>query len=250
MEKGKKRERPAFNKDVSAAMAEHYAHVRTKRPLAYTLMSSNPLIEVAYAAGIQPAFPENYACVSAARHKSREYCDAAEAANYSQDICSYCRNHMGYVRSQDTDPPMGGMGDPDMLLMSSSACTHYFKWWDTLRETTGKPLVFVNTPRVMETGAVPDYYLPFTMEEIRLAITEIERISGIQIDPERLARAVQSERSGGPLLGEDSGTAKGCSRPSGTLRSWKRPFRSDCAGGHTGRGGPYEKDLRGNRPAG
>ena len=71
MGKGKKRERPAFNKDVSAAMARHYAHVQTKWPLAYTLMSSNPLIEVAYAAGIQPAFPENYACVSAARHKSR-----------------------------------------------------------------------------------------------------------------------------------------------------------------------------------
>ncbi len=190
MEKEKKRERPAFNKDVSKAMARHYTHVQTKRPLAYTLMSSNPLIEVAYAADIQPAFPENYACVTAARHKSGEYCETAEAASYTQDICSYCRNHLGYINSSDADPPMGGIGDPDLLLMSSSACTHYFKWWDTLREITGKPLIFVNTPRVMETGAVPDYYLPFTMEEIRLAIAEIEKVLGIQISPERLARAV------------------------------------------------------------
>ena len=190
MGEGKKRERPAFNKDVSAAMARHYAHVQTKRPLAYTLMSSNPLIEVAYAAGIQPAFPENYACVSAARHKSREYCEKAEAASYSQDICSYCRNHMGYIRSSDADPPMGGIGHPDLLLMTSSACTHYFKWWDTLRETTGKPLIFVNTPRVMETRAVPDYYLEFARKEIKLAITEIEKVLGIEISPDKLAEAV------------------------------------------------------------
>jgi len=190
MGEGKKRERPAFNKDVSAAMARHYAHVQTKRPLAYTLMSSNPLIEVAYAAGIQPAFPENYACVSAARHKSREYCEKAEAASYSQDICSYCRNHMGYIRSSDADPPMGGIGHPDLLLMTSSACTHYFKWWDTLRETTGKPLIFVNTPRVMETRAVPDYYLAFAREEIRLAIAEMEKVLGIEISLDKLAQAV------------------------------------------------------------
>ena len=190
MGKEQKRERPAFNRDVSAAIAGHYANVQTKRPLAYTLMSSNPLIEVAYAAGIQPAFPENYACVSAARHKSREYCEKAEAASYSQDICSYCRNYMGYAHSSDANPPLGGMGDPDLLLMSTSACTHYFKWWDTLRATTGKPLIFVNTPRVMETGAVPDYYLRFTMEEIRLAIAEIETILDIQISPDKLAEAV------------------------------------------------------------
>jgi len=190
MGKEKKRERPAFNRDVSAAMAEHYARVQTKRPLAYALMSSNPLIEVAYAAGIQPAFPENYACVSAARHKSGDYCERAEAGHYTQDICSYCRNYMGYVRSSDADPPMGGIGHPDLLLMSSSACTHYFKWWDTLRETTGKPLIFVNTPRVMETQAVPDYYIRFTMEEIRLAIAGIEKALGIKVSPDKLAQAV------------------------------------------------------------
>ena len=77
MEK-KKRERPAFNRDIAAAMKQHYSDTRTQKPLAHTLMSSNPLIEVAYAAGIQPAFPENYACVCAARHASSAYCTKAE----------------------------------------------------------------------------------------------------------------------------------------------------------------------------
>jgi hypothetical protein len=48
------------------------------------------------------------------------------------------------------EPPNGGIGDPDLFLMTSSACSHYFKWWDTLKEIHQKPLVFVNTPRVMD----------------------------------------------------------------------------------------------------
>ncbi len=111
-------------------------------------------------------------------------------AHLQSFLCSYCRNHLGYVRSADPNPPMGGIGSPDLLLLSSSACTHYFKWWDTLRETTGKPLIFVNTPRVMDTDAMPDYYLPFVQEEIRLAIAEIEKRLGITIHPAKLAQAV------------------------------------------------------------
>ena len=54
MAEKKRRERPAFNRDIAAAMDRHYKNVQTRRPMAYALMSSNPLIEVAYAAGIQP----------------------------------------------------------------------------------------------------------------------------------------------------------------------------------------------------
>ena len=144
----RKRERPAFNRDIAAAMKKHYSLTRNRKPLAHTLMSSNPLIEVAYAAGIQPAFPENYACVCAARHASPAYCAKAEAHHYTQDLCSYCRNNLGYILADDMEPPSGGIGDPDLLLLTSSACSHYFKWWDTLQEIHRKPLVFVNTPRV------------------------------------------------------------------------------------------------------
>jgi benzoyl-CoA reductase/2-hydroxyglutaryl-CoA dehydratase subunit BcrC/BadD/HgdB len=185
-----KRKRPAFNKDISEAISSHYRNVQTKKPLAYTLMSSNPLIELAYAAGIQPAFPENYACVCAARHASGDYCEKAEARNYSQDLCSYCRNHLGYIYAGGESPPMGGIGKPDLLLLTSSACTHYFKWWDSLHEIYGKPLIFVNTPRVMEMEAVPDFYMDYAVREIEEAIAEIERVVGTEITDEKLAQVV------------------------------------------------------------
>ena len=189
MEK-QKRERPSFNRDIAAAMKQHYSDTRTRKPLAHTLMSSNPLIEVAYAAGIQPAFPENYACVCAARHASSAYCTKAEAQHYTQDICSYCRNNLGYIHTDHMEPPNGGIGEADLFLMTSSACSHYFKWWDTLREIHQKPLVFVNTPRVMDPGNRPDFYVDFAKGEIKAAMGEIERILDITISPEKLARAV------------------------------------------------------------
>ncbi len=188
--------RPAFNRDIALAMKQHYSNTRRVRPLAYTLMSSNPLIEVAYAAGIQPAFPENYACVCAARHASPRYCAKAEAYQYGQDICSYCRNNLGYTHAEKDDPPNGGIGDPDLFLITSSACSHYFKWWDTLREIHEKPMVFVNTPRVMDPLNMPDYYVDFAKKEIRAAIGQIEEFLGTDISPEKLAHAVyQSDRT-------------------------------------------------------
>jgi len=185
-----KRQRPAFNREIGAAIGKHYQDTQTKNPLAYLLLSSNPLIEVAYAADIQPAFPENYACVCAAKHASGKYCETAEVHKYASDVCSYCRTHLGYHYEAGDNPPLGGLAEPDLLLMSSSACSHYFKWWDTLHEIYRKPLVFVNTPRVMEPQSVPDYYLEFAMQEIEEAIAEIERIAGVKISHDRLSQAV------------------------------------------------------------
>jgi benzoyl-CoA reductase/2-hydroxyglutaryl-CoA dehydratase subunit BcrC/BadD/HgdB len=123
------------------------------------------------------------ACISA-------YCTKAEAQHYTQDICSYCRNNLGYLHTDDMEPPNGGIGEPDILLLTSSACSHYFKWWDTLREIHQKPLVFVNTPRVMDPRNMPDYYVDFAKGEIEAAIGEIENILNITISPEKLAQAV------------------------------------------------------------
>ena len=190
----KKRQRPAFNRDIAAAMERHYKDVQTKRPMAFALMSPNPLIEVAYAAGIQPAFPENYACVCAARHVSSGYCETAEAHKYAPDVCSYCRTHLGYHYGSDESPPLGGLEVPDLLLMTSNACTHYFKWWDALQHIYNRPLIFVNTPRVMESESVPDYYLDYAMREIEQAIADIEKIVGVRITHDKLSEAVR--RSG------------------------------------------------------
>jgi benzoyl-CoA reductase/2-hydroxyglutaryl-CoA dehydratase subunit BcrC/BadD/HgdB len=89
------------------------------------------------------------------------------------------------------NPPAGGIASPDLLLITSSACTHYFKWWDTLKEIHQKPLIFVNTPRVMEREAIPDYYMAYAMGEIEAALHDIEAILDRPISREALSRAVE-----------------------------------------------------------
>ena len=191
MAEKKRRERPAFNRDVAAAIGKHYKDIKTNKPLGYALMAPNPLIEIAYAAGIQPAFPENYACVCAAGHASAGYCETAEAYDYAPDVCSYCRNHFGYMYGPGETPPMGGLGEPDLFLLSTVACTHYFKWWDALREIYNKPLIYVNTPRVMERKAEPDFYMGYAMREIEQAIADIEKAVGVRITNDKLSEAVR-----------------------------------------------------------
>ena len=97
------------NKSISTAIGKHYQDTRTRKPLAWTLMSPNPLIEISYAVGSQPVFPENYAAACASRHVSGKHCELAEAHDYLSDVCSYCRNCFGYIFSQDEDPPHGGL---------------------------------------------------------------------------------------------------------------------------------------------
>jgi benzoyl-CoA reductase/2-hydroxyglutaryl-CoA dehydratase subunit BcrC/BadD/HgdB len=186
----KKGPRPAFNKNIGEAIGQHYKAVQTHKPMGYALMSPNPLVEIAYAAGIQPGFPENYSAVSAVKHLSKKYCEIAEAHGYSQDICSYCRNNLGYVYDSKEKPPLGGLGVPDFLFLTSSACTHYFKWWDALHEIYNIPLIYVNTPRVMEPKSMPDYYLDFAKRELHEAITHLENITGVKITQEKLSQAV------------------------------------------------------------
>ena len=190
MTEKKKGERPSFNKDISAAIGRHYKDVQTKRPMGYALMAPNPLVEIAYAAGIQPGFPENYAAVSAVKHLSRKYCETAEAHSYGPDVCSYCRNNLGYVYDSKENPPLGGLGIPDLLFLTSCACTHYFKWWDALHEIYNIPLIYINTPRVMEPKSMPDYYLDYAIKEIEKAITQIEDVVGVKITHEKLSQVV------------------------------------------------------------
>ncbi len=188
----KKKKGLKVNKAIGEAIAKCYQDAQTKRPLAWSLLAGgNPLIEIAHAAGIQLVFPENYGAACSTKHASGRYCEIAEAHDYSSDLCSYCRNCFGYIFAQDAEPPQGGMPEPDLFLMTTNACVHYIKWFDSLRLMYNKPLVMVNTPRVMDKGRVEDYYLEHTVREIEGAIAEIERITNIKVTHEKLSEAVK-----------------------------------------------------------
>ena len=185
-----KRRALEINRAISGAIRKHYSDVQTRsRPVAWQTMSPNPLTEISYAAGIQPCFPENYACVSASRHASARYCEAAESYNYSQDICSYVRNTFGYIFARGDDPPMGGMHEPDLLMLTLCSCVTYFKWWSLLGSIYNKPLITVDVPRIMD--KVEDYYIGYVVGELERAIVDIEKVTGTKVTQERLTEVVR-----------------------------------------------------------
>ena len=49
---------------------------------------------------IAVVYPENFSAAMGAKHYSGHFCDVAEADGYSIDICSYARNHFGYIKEE------------------------------------------------------------------------------------------------------------------------------------------------------
>ncbi len=184
-------------KAVSAALRQYYEDIWAGHPLAWSVVSSNPLNDICRMLGIRVAYPENYACVCAAQHFSEKYCTIAEANNYKPELCSYIRNNFGYLLAQDNDHPLGGIPKPDLLMVVSNACLNYLKWFDALRLFFDKPYVVLNTPHRMFDHEVPDYYIRYVAREIEECIGQLEKISGNKVTEQKLKETAHLSREQG-----------------------------------------------------
>ena len=193
MSKPEKR-RLESGKAVSAALRQYYKDLWENRPLAWSVVSSNPLNDLCGVLGIQVAYPENYACVCAAQHLSEKYCTIAEAHDYKPELCSYIRNNFGFLLDEGTEHPLGGLPEPDLLTTVSNACLNYLKWFDALRLHFDKPYVVINTPTRMSDEEPPDYYLEYMVREVEDAMAELEKISGNKATAQKLKETAHYSR--------------------------------------------------------
>ena len=192
-----KKKRLESTKAVSAALRQYYQDIWTSRPLAWSVVSSNPLNDICRILDIGVAYPENYACVCASQHYSEKYCTIAEANNYKPELCSYIRNNFGYLLAKDKEHPLGGIPEPDLLMVVSNACLNYLKWFDALRLFFDKPYVVLNTPHRMFEGSLPDYYVQYMVKEIEESIKKLEKISGNKVSEQKLKRSAHLSREQG-----------------------------------------------------
>ena len=181
-------------KSVSAAIRQYYQDMQSRRPLAWSVLSSNPLNDIAPLVGIQVGYPENYACVCASQHFSDKYCTLAEAHNYKPELCSYIRNNFGYLLSDDPQPPLGGIPRPDLLMAISNACLNYIKWFEALHLYFDKPFVLINSPHRLSSSKQPDYYINYVAKEIEEAIPQLEKIGGTKLTKEIFSAAAHYSR--------------------------------------------------------
>jgi benzoyl-CoA reductase/2-hydroxyglutaryl-CoA dehydratase subunit BcrC/BadD/HgdB len=176
-------------RETSSLIAAHYmsavqAHDEG-RWVAWMTAVSSPS-EMLYSMGIQPLFPENYACVATVMKLSRNMFEVSEAHGISRDLCSYTRCVM--VSVLGVDAPFGGMEKPDFLLSTKNVCVVYMKWWELMAHTLKCPLYVIDAPAI--TDKIEGYQLRYVDKQLRDLASELERITGTKLDEERLKETV------------------------------------------------------------
>ena len=119
------------------------------RPIAW--VSGNVPIELFWAMGVFPVYPENYSAVLASTQRAQEFCEEAEQQGFSNDLCSYSRVNLGIIRGKGVDDPglpFGGLPRPDILVTTRIPCLIQVKWWEAVRETFHCPMFVVDATMV------------------------------------------------------------------------------------------------------
>jgi len=174
-------------KEITDLVVVHYmsavqAHSEGRQVAWSTAVA--PPSEILYSLGMQPLFPENYACIMKAQ---RGMFDASEAQGLSRDLCSYARCVMGSVFGCES--PLGGMEKPDVLISTKNVCITYLKWWQLMADVLKRPLYVLDCPRIAE--EIEEFHLKYVAQQLRNMVLVLEKITGRKLDEDRLKEAVK-----------------------------------------------------------
>ncbi len=186
-------------KDLKRLMTRHYGLARYAEgamPVAW--VTSGAPVELLRAFGFYTVYPENHGAVCGARRTAPDICAEAEAAGFSQDLCSYARIDLGHALSGKT--PVGKLPRPDLLFCTNNICQTILYWFKELAHIHRIPLIVLDTPFIYgePTAATMDYMAG----QIRDMVPVLEQITGRALDERRLMTVLESSRRGSELWGK------------------------------------------------
>ncbi len=205
---------------------ERQARRRDGEPLAWCMAGVSS--ELLYAFDLPWEWPENFGALCAARGVATQFCELAEAEGFSQDLCSYLRNNVGYVSRQaelgrvPPEAPGGGMGTATMLLGSGSICDPRTKWFQAMASHYLPLPVFHIDPMSPPHDADPRdprieaHYKEALRETLRDQIAFLARATGRPLDLERLRVALANAQESIALLSEIQGLRRAVPCPMGS----------------------------------
>ncbi len=192
--KSKKRLKTA--KELPLIIAEYYqeCHEAKKegRPVGW-MPPMNGGIELFYAMGLQPVFPENWSPVCAAfglNHKNFEVC---ESMGYSRDLCGYLRNIIGYVHGMmgGPDNPLGGLPEPDIILPPQGGCSPVMKIFQALMRRFPQARTFYADMPQVAIENIKDHHINYAVFEMKRLVNFLEEVTGRKLDYDRLKEVVR-----------------------------------------------------------
>ncbi|HPO16208.1 MAG TPA: 2-hydroxyacyl-CoA dehydratase family protein [Candidatus Hydrogenedentes bacterium] len=166
-------------------------------------ITSGGPVEILYAAGITPIYPENHAAMCGATKIADSLCAAAEERGFSRDLCSYARTDFGSIYTKNSPVP-GGLPKPDLLVCCNNICDTVTKWYQELQRIFKVPLFFIDAPYQygMEDGPEIIDYVKAQLEEM---ITGIGELFGKPIDPDKLNYTIDISEKAAALWREIQG---------------------------------------------
>lgn len=178
------------HKLINRLIEEHYERALNEkangRPVGWC--TSNFPQEIVETMGLTVVYPENHAASLAARGEAQELCCIAEAAGYSNDICSYARVNIGYTEKnykQGLQIP-----EPDYLLCCTNICCQLMKWYENIAEKFDIPMILIDIPYNTE-YETDDIRMDYIRKQFYEAVYELEKITGNKFSDKRLHEVME-----------------------------------------------------------
>ena len=194
MEQKKTRKRLQANTALRQIITDFYAEGhRAKaegRPVIW-IPPMNGLIELFYAMGITPVFPENWAPLCAAIGTNRKNFEYAAKRGFSGDLCGYFRNNVGYALDgiNEENQPLNGLPAPDFLISFGAGCIPTMKAFQVLCDHFKVPVFRADLPQVaME--RIEKRHIAYGVAQIKRLIRFLEDETGLKFDIDKLRQAV------------------------------------------------------------
>ena len=161
-----------------------YARGRTPERKTAWVTAFTP-VEILEALDIAYYYPESYAAVIAASEKEQEMLGRNGSMNLSGDCCSYSCCFNGCLEMEDG--PRGVPPKPDVLIATNNQCNTLPGWWNLLADRYNVPLIVIDYPGETADRAAAFGYVS---AQHRQLISEMEKLSGNTLDPEKLEELV------------------------------------------------------------
>lgn len=190
-------------KKVIGMVKQHYARAREakerEKPIAWAMVLRWGQREILNAFDIATLWPEHYGAYSAAKMAVLPFVEKAEAEGFSNCICGYCRNCLGFgARRQElgmmpADAAGGGLTDPDILVFSTWACDSRYKWFKALTRYYDVPHYCLDIVIPLEDMGkeAEERYIRYQVNEYRNLIAFLERQTQKKLNLDRLEEVTE-----------------------------------------------------------
>lgn len=145
-------------------------------------------IEFFRAMDFVPVFPSNVSATCSMAKVATEMCEAAEAAGYRPDLCSYGRTGIGDILMGETSPsPYGRLPKPDIIM---TGCHDHImiKWFEQLSRYYQVPMIVLDVPFTHSDTTQEDkeHARQYVAEQLRELVKLIEENTGRPFNWDRL----------------------------------------------------------------